>query len=755
MTDEVSRLRIEGLVQGVGFRPFVARMALDLGLSGWVRNEGGAVEIYAEGPPHLLSDFIRGLKTSHPPSARIDQILELQSSQIPRMLGSGFQIQRSIPSTTIVRTIPVDRPICNACLREMTDSVNRRYRYPFTHCTDCGPRYTLVTDFPIDRARTTMAPFLLCKSCQEEYHNPQDRRFHAEVISCPDCGPSLTLVEGAVERQGSHFEILDRLGMLLRSGAIVAVRGVGGYHLLCDARSKSSIDRIRVGKRRPSKPFAVMIPRKDASGLQGYEDLVAESNPIVLVPKTHVPELALNVAPGLAEVGLLLPHSPLHEAIVMSFGGPLVVTSANAGGEPILTLREEAETLLFDGVDAFLHHDREILRPADDPVYRLIAGRLRPLRHGRGSSPLSWDFPEETPIPLLSTGGDLKNTLGMAKGRQIVLTPHLGSLFSLRSRSLFLSLIEDFRRLLHIDPQAIVCDAHPDCHGGIWAESLGLPIYRVFHHHAHASAVYGEFQCQGPILCFAFDGFGWGPNRSLWGGEVFVGEPGAWRQVGGLRPFHLPGGERASREVFRCGVSLSSAVGLEWFPEELRSGTLQHPLRDEIAAPLTSSVGRLFDGVAALLGVCFKQEYEGHAAMLLEALASPTDEIVPMPLYQEGGLDRWDWSILIRAMLSKDYAPEEKASLFHQSLAAAVLEMSRLQRSATGMTRVGLSGGVFQNALLTAQVKRLLTEDGFEVLIPEIFPVNDAAISFGQIIEASAVLRAGKKSRDHLNDLEP
>ena len=737
-----NRIRVEGQVQGVGFRPFVSRLAIGLSLKGWVRNEGGAVEIHVEGSQVSLREFTKRLRTESPSSARIDRIIT--AAPLEGTPALDFRILPSTQGSHQKPQIPPDRPICPACLEDMANPQSPRHHYAFTHCADCGPRYTIISDFPFDRARTSMDPFPMCPRCQAEYADPEDRRFHAEIISCPVCGPRLTLVQGGTELLGEPSKVMNQVGRLLNSGAILAVRGVGGYHLICDARAESVIERIRSAKNRPSRPFAVMISRDDPKQLipepyKGY--LRAKDCPIVLVPKNLAPDLAANVAPGLSEVGLMLPHSPLHAEIVRTFGGALIVTSANPGGEPILTGREEAESLLSDVADAFLHHDREILRPADDSVVRLIAGEFRPLRQGRGSAPHTFRLKENLPIPLLATGADLKNTLALAEGQEVFIGPHLGNLVSLRSRHLFLQLIEDFKKLFAVTPRAVITDAHPDFHASVWAETLNLPIYHVYHHHAHASAVYGEFECEDRLLVFAFDGMGWGPDQTIWGGEALLGRPGAWRHLGGMRPFALQGGERASSQIWRSARALALAAGVKWNPEGIDldvSGLLS----DDMTSLKTSSVGRLFEGVAALSGVCHQQQHEGHAAMLLESLAVAGADPVLMPIEKTSGLYRWDWSSLVALMASGGLSASEKSSIFHASLAEGILSMALMIRENFGISSVGFSGGVFQNAKLTSAAWALLGREGFEVLIPKRFPVNDAAISFGQIVEASAVLRA-------------
>jgi hydrogenase maturation protein HypF len=505
-----------------------------------------------------------------------------------------------------------------------------------------------------------------------------------------------------------------------------------------------AVTTLRQRKHRPDKPFAVMMGFQSIDGLpEPYRGaLEALSRPVVLVPKTLAPAVVESVAPGLSECGLLLPDSPLHALLVEAFQGPLVTTSANLSGEPILTSLEDAEYSLSGIADGFLHHDRDILRPADDSVFRLIGESLRPLRIGRGSAPYEFQLQEPVEGCLLAVGGDLKNTIAMASGDRVIVSPHVGDLSSARSLDVFEGVIRDLSRLYGWSPDRMVCDAHPDYRTGHWARAQGLPVMAVYHHHAHAAALYEEFKTEGPLLIFAFDGLGYGEAGELWGGEVLWGEPGHWQRVGSLRPLPLPGGDRASREPWRLGVALAQASGLGSSFVHEGSEALLEFLERGIAVPMTSSMGRLFDAAAALAGVCTHQTHEGQAAMRLEALSHRGGAVLELPITQEGPLLRWNWEPLVSMLLNPQWTAAEKGSIFHATIAGAVVALIDHWGQSHPRTPVGLTGGVFQNKLLVEEIQRQLEGRATTLLIPKAVPLNDAGLSFGQLVEAGAVLRA-------------
>ena len=527
------------------------------------------------------------------------------------------------------------------------------------------------------------------------------------------------------------------------------MKGVGGYHLLCDARDESAVSRLRQRKQRPDKPLAVTAP---ASWLDSEARLrlLAEPDaeelallqsplrPIVLVSQSATSVLAGAVAPGLNEVGLMLPYSPLHHLLAQDFDGPLVATSANLSGESVLTEADSVEARLGTVVDAFLHHDRPIRRPADDSVFRRLGQRVRPLRLGRGVAPVEMRLHPPAPTPLLALGADLKNTIALAVEDRVIVSPHLGDLGAPRSLEVFGQVIHDLGRLYGVTPERVVCDAHPDYFSGRWAETHGLKAERVYHHYAHASALHGEFGLSGPILVFTWDGLGYGPDGTLWGGEALLGQPGEWRRFASLRPFRLIGGDKASREPWRCALSVCLHAELAWPAAPAAAELAQAAWTRGLNAPHSTSAGRLFDAAAALIGIAQHQSYEGHAAMRLEAEASRAGavEAVSLPLVLDGNVWRIDWAPLLPGLLDERVSVPERACWFHFSLAQVIHDVARLCRDHHGVNAVGLTGGVFQNRCLLDTAQRSLVEAGFELRIPENLPVNDAAISFGQIVEA-------------------
>jgi hydrogenase maturation protein HypF len=530
------------------------------------------------------------------------------------------------------------------------------------------------------------------------------------------------------------------------------MRGVGGYHLLCDAANDTAVTRLRARKGRPAKPLAVMLPWRGRDGLDCARSLVRLSplegallrdsvRPIVLIARHAQAMIAAAVAPGLRELALMLPYSPLHHLLLEGFGAPLVATSANLSGEPVLTEPSEVESRLSEIADGFLHHDRVIARPADDSVIRVIAGAARPLRLGRGSAPLELTLPLHTLVPTLAVGAYLKTTVALGWGGRAVVSPHIGDLASPRGREVFAQVARDLQQLYGVRAERLVHDAHPGFPNTRWARESGLPTHAVWHHFAHASAVAGEYPSQAQLLCFTWDGVGIGPDNTLWGGEALLGKPGAWQRVGSFRPFRLPGGERAAREPWRSALALCWECGHVWPEgEDLGASLLRKAFDAGVNAPSTTAVGRLFDAAAALIGVCLYTSYEGEAPMGLEALCEDAVAPVPLPLARDAmGIWRSDWAPLVTALRDARRAPAVRAAMFHSSLARALCDQALAVREHTGVARVGLSGGVFQNRVLTEQAHALLTAAGFEVLIPERLPVNDAAISYGQLIEAAAV----------------
>ncbi len=765
------RLRLAGHVQGVGFRPFVYRLAQEFGLAGTVRNLHGEVEIVASGSRAALDRFARDLIGRAPPLARPRLIGE---ESVALAAASGFSILESAAAGAPRVFVPPDSFTCPDCLRELADPQNRRYRYPFINCTQCGPRYTLIEALPYDRANTTMSTFALCPDCAAEYGEVADRRFHAEPVACPRCGPSVWLAGGAQAAEepdltsgpgGSARAIgHDAAGAvrgdaalrgaveLLLAGAVVAVKGVGGYHLLCDAANDAAVARLRARKRRPGKPLAVMYPQTGEDGLASVrrdvelsageaQRLLTPARPIVLARRRPDAQLSQLIAPQLDEVGVFLPYSPLHHLLLGDVARPLVATSGNISGEPVMTEVAAANDRLGGVADAFLHHDRPIARPADDPVVRVVLGRPRTLRIGRGLGPLELPAPWRLEHPVLATGGQEKVTVALAWDDRVVVSPHIGDLGSPRGAQVFAQVAEDLQRLYGVRAAEVLCDVHPDYASSRWALESGLPVARIAHHRAHASALAGEHSPAEPMLVFTWDGTGLGEDGTLWGGEAFLGTPGQWRRVASLRPFRLPGGERAAREPWRC------AAGVCWEIGRSPAGAPAQPLmrqawRAGINSPLTSAAGRLFDAAAALLVDVRETSYEGEAPMRLEALARQcrAEALGALSgaaarIYEDDtGLLRLDWQPLIERLLAPSAGLAQAAHAFHAGLAGGIVAIARALR-ARGFERVGLAGGVFQNALLTELTQHALAAEGLRVFLGEQIPCNDGGLSYGQIIE--------------------
>jgi hydrogenase maturation protein HypF len=739
-----SSLLLGGRVQGVGFRPFVHRLAHRHRLTGWVKNRVGQVEIFVQGGAEAVRAFIDALVDEAPPLSRPEV---LRTAAAPVRTLDGFAILPSDGSSAPEIHVPPDFFACADCVRELHDPRDRRYRYPFINCTQCGPRYTLITRLPYDRPNTTMAGFPLCPDCRREYADPLDRRFHAEPIACPACGPQLRFISAdGVDIRASDAALRASVDAL-RAGQVVAVKGIGGYHLMCDATSRAAVARLRAAKPRPHKPLAVMFPIGGADGLDRIRASVKLTpvqamlvtdpmRPIVLAERRDAAPLAPEIAPWLNEIGVFLPYSPLHHLISEAFDAPLVATSGNISGEPVLTDSEQVQARLAHVADAYLHHDRPIERPADDPVLRVIAERPRPIRLGRGLAPLELTLPARLRRPVIAVGGYMKNCVALAWDQRVVVSPHIGDLATPRSLTVFRQVIEDLQRLYGVRAEAIVCDAHPGYASTRWARRSGLPVAAVLHHHAHASAMAGEFPEIQRWLAFTWDGVGYGDDGTLWGGEAILGQPGRWTRVASMRPFFLPGGEKAAREPWRSALALCWEAGIEWpaCPEDAR--LLHTAWRKRINAPQTTAVGRLFDAAAALTGLNHYSSFEGQGPMYLEAACAADVASMHLPLMRnESGCWETDWAPLLPLLLDESTPAAERAACFHVSLAHALVGQARSVRETHGDFGIALSGGVFQNRVLTERVIDLLTQDGFAVHFGERIPCNDAGLSYGQVIE--------------------
>jgi hydrogenase maturation protein HypF len=743
------RLLLAGRVQGVGFRPFVYRLAHELELDGFVRNLRGDVEVVLHGPAATIERFAREVIDRAPPLAR--PVLAGQTA-VDTPAEPGFHIASSSAALQPQISVPPDFFCCPDCLAELADPGNRRHRYVFINCTQCGPRYTLIEALPYDRPNTTMRAFPLCDACRAEYEDPLDRRFHAEPVACPVCGPHLEFAAADARNPGGGDDsALAAAVAVLRDGRVLAVKGIGGYHLMCDARDEAAVARLRERKHRPDKPLAVMYPWR---GVDGLDDIRAAFDPepeargalldparsIVLLATGSPSGLAPNIAPGLAEIGVFLPYSPLHQLLLNDFGGPLVATSGNVSGEPVLTSAAEAQERLAGVADAFLHHDRPIERPADDSVVRVIAGRARPLRLGRGLAPLELELPRSVPRPVLAVGGHLKSTVALAWGRRVVVSPHIGDMGTLRSEQVFAQVAEDLQRLYDVRAEIVLSDAHPDYATTRWARTSGLAHEPVQHHRAHASALAAEHgRMDTSAIVFAWDGVGYGDDGTLWGGETFLGTPGHWQRAAHLRPFRLPGGDRAGRAPWRSAAAVCWELGRDC-PVGVPDPIVRDAWERRVNSPQSHAAGRLFDAAAAIILGLSDTSFEGQGPMWLEAIAC---EPVAFPRLElrsvAAGRLELDWAPLVAWLLQAPRTTAadraDRAGGVHAAMADGIVQVAERLRDQSNSSVVGLTGGVFQNRRLTEAAVAGLSARGFEVLLPVQMPCNDGGLSYGQVAD--------------------
>lgn len=753
------RLHVHGAVQGVGFRPFVHRLAHDMGISGHVVNTPAGVVIEAEGGRDQLQVFLLRLERERPPLSQIDHIA---TEQLPVSHARGFRIRESERTGPIATRVLPDIAVCPECLREMRDPSDRRYRYPFINCTHCGPRYSIMLGLPYDRPNTTMAGFPLCGACRAEYEDPGDRRFHAQPLACPECGPQLALWTHEGRVAAACDEALAAAAAALRDGAIVAVKGLGGFHLMTDAANPDAIAKLRVRKRREAKPFALLVPDCAAAArvcrVSPLEESLLRSieAPIVLLDRRDgAPGIAPEAAPGLDTLGIMLPSNPLHHLLAEAFGGPLIATSGNLSNEPMCFDERDALRRLGHVADWFLVHDRPIARPVDDSIVQVAAGQEMALRRARGYAPLpivTRAGADEPPSgtqrrAILAAGAHQKSTVALALGREIYLSQHIGDLEHPESQDNFVETQHALQRLYGAAAEAYACDTHPDYPSARFARASGLPCVAVQHHHAHVLACMAEHGLDGPVLGVAWDGSGHGPDGTVWGGEFLRVAPGACRRVAHLRTFPLPGGERAILEPRR------TALGMLHEARAIDAGEIRRlaPLRDlggmlpnlrtmldrGVNSPRTSSAGRLFDAAAAILGLCQSAAYEGQGAMLLEqrarraAAAGPAPRLAA-PVHAEGVLD---WEPLVMSLARLLHAGETSDRLafaFHHALAKGILETVCAHPS----EEIVLTGGCFQNRLLTELTVPLLRGAGFQVFWHRRVPPNDGGIALGQAFHA-------------------
>jgi hydrogenase maturation protein HypF len=736
------RLTVSGLVQGVGFRPFLFNLARGLELTGWVRNNFAGVEIEIQGAHTALARFSAALRERPPAAAQIDGV---ERETIPPLPGEDdFTIIPSQSGRLPGSPLP-DQGICPDCAAEFFDPANRRYHHPFNSCTLCGPRFTIMEALPFDRSRTAMEPFPLCPDCQREYTNPADRRFHAQTIACPQCGPKLWFRD-AQGRPGAD-DPAGAARRILKAGGILAVKGIGGYHLACDARNAAAVDRLRRLKGRDNRAFAVMFRDPEAIAAvcrvtpEEAALLAGPVRPIVLLLQREGGALAPGVNPGLRELGAFLPYTGIQLLLFEDELTALVMTSGNRSGEPLSIGDEEARRDLGPMADGFLGHDRRIRWRCDDSVLRWQAGRTIGIRRSRGLTPAPVRLERKLP-PLLACGAQQKNVFALTQDERVYLGPHQGDLDNAASFLAYRETIAAMQRLLHCQPEWAVHDLHPDYNSTRYARESGLPLLGVQHHLAHIAAVIAAERLDGPVLGVAFDGSGYGPDGAVWGGEFFIGSGCAWRRVGQLEYYPLPGGEAAVREPWRMTAAYLNANApalLEEWLEARELGKswplLRQAVRAGINAPPTSSVGRWFDGVAALLGGPARAGYEGEAAVWLENQADPAaEDRFELPFRLAGDGFRIDPGALAAALARERHrlGPAALSMKFHRTVAALIREAARWARREAGIDRVVLSGGVFQNRLLLDLTLAELETEGFRVAVPQWVPINDGGIAFGQ-----------------------
>ena len=750
---------IRGAVQGVGFRPFVYRLANELRLHGWVINASDGVTIEAEGEPEEVEEFLLRLEPEKPPRAFLQSF---EFSYLDPAEYAGFTIRESESRGGPTTLVLPDIATCPDCLADITDPANRRFGYPFTNCTNCGPRFTIIEGLPYDRAATSMRHFAMCAECRREYEDPLDRRFHAQPNACPDCGPQVELWDGSGTLRASRAAAIAAAADMLDAGKIVAVKGLGGFHLMVDARDEDAVVRMRLRKRREEKPFALMAP-----GIRCVEDLCVVDRleerllrsaeaPIVLLrkrpPELAGAQIAQSVCPGNPWLGFMLPSTPLHHLLMRRLGYPVVATSGNLSDEPICTDAREASHRLSGIADAYLVHNRPIVRHADDSIVRVLLGRELVLRRARGYAPLPVAVPAGIP-DTLAMGGHLKSTVAISRGANIFISQHLGDLETEQSLQAFRHAVEDLKALYALEPTRVICDMHPDYVSTSEARATGLPLHAVQHHHAHIASCMAENGLEGPVLGVSWDGTGWGPDGTIWGGEFLLVDRAGYRRTAAFRAFSLPGGSAAVREPRRTALGLLyEGLGPALFEDpgllpvcaftERERSLIRQMLARGLNAPRTTSAGRLFDGVASILGLRQRCSFEGQAAMELEWTAGgrtdqPPYEVPLLP--RENGCLVVDWVPLIARLiedLRNGTSVPLLAARFHASMAESIVAVAR----AAGERRVALSGGCFQNALLTTLAVRRLEENGFLPYWHQRVPPNDGGISLGQIY-AEVVLK--------------
>jgi hydrogenase maturation protein HypF len=753
-------ISVRGVVQGVGFRPFVYRLAHRHQLNGWVRNTSGKVEIEVEGGESAIRSFLQELKTQAPPMARIEQI---ETASAAPSGYTDFRIRESLAETNNYQLISPDIATCADCYQEIFDPADRRYRYPFTNCTNCGPRFTIIEDIPYDRPKTTMREFQMCPRCQQEYNDPLNRRFHAQPNACPECGPQLELVDtngNAVK----YADIIQKAGELLRNGAILAVRGLGGFQLACDATNQTAVNLLRERKHRPAKPFAVMaagvedIKKHCAVSQKENELLSSPQAPIVLLRwNNRKSDIARTVAPDLKYLGMMLPCTPLHHLILHAAGRPLVMTSGNLSEEPIAKDNDEAFVRLKGIADYFLLHNRGIYARYDDSVFMVTENKPATLRRARGYAPYPIHLPFQA-NQILACGEELKNTFCLTRDDHAFISQHIGDMENEETLEHFENTIELYTKLFRIKPEVIACDLHPEYLPSKYAARIALekhlPLIPVQHHHAHIVSCTVENGISTPVIGVAFDGVGYGTDGAIWGGEFLIADWRGFQRAGQFEYVPMPGGAAAIKKPYRMALGyLYSLLGVDYSLEGLplaklnpaEIAVIRQQVQKRINCPLTSSVGRLFDAAAALAGLCGEVSYEAQAAIALEMKVS--DRFTPgkIDVYPYSFETQTDTTVVklgeLFAAMSADGRNKVTVSMLslklHRTIAQVTVAMCGKIAQNTGIKQVALSGGVFQNRLLLKLTAAGLKQAGFQVFTHHLVPCNDGGLSLGQAVIAN------------------
>jgi len=748
------RYLFSGVVQGVGFRPFIYRMAISHSLSGFVQNRPDGVVVEVEGPADAIHSFMSSVNKDPPPLADISGI---SSEEVEIKNDKAFRIIESEAGGPGRVHITPDIATCDDCLKELLDPADRRFRYPFINCTNCGPRLTIIKDIPYDRINTSMSCFPMCALCQEEYENPADRRFHAEPNACPACGPELALLDGK-GKPLSDRDPLEKVIKLLLAGYVVAIKGLGGFHLAVDAANDEAVKRLRSRKFREEKPLAIMVrdletaSRISMIGKEEEHILLSPQRPIVLAKKREGDTISHAVAPGVSDFGIMLPYTPLHHMLLEQHFHALVMTSANQVDEPICIENREAIKRLDDIADYFLVHNRDILVRCDDSIATVSCGKRRIIRRSRGFAPIPITLTKSYP-PILALGPQMKTTICILKGNLAFLSPHIGDMETPEARDFYQESLTLMQKIAECEPGIVACDLHPAYYTTMIAEGLSASrVIRIQHHHAHIVSSMAENGIEGEVIGIAMDGTGYGTDGTVWGGEFLIASESNFTRIGHVANYLLPGGEKAIKEPWRIAVSLlKQAYGDDWpgiaesldiVPHKSFYETMDRIMTQRFNSPMTSSLGRLFDGVAAILRLRRKVTFEGQAAMELEALAKgKTGSFLQFNIEEAGDVIHLDFSPMIRgivAALRAGRSREELALSFHLTLQAAFCKMARTIRDKTGLNRVVLSGGCFQNRILTEGTVAELEKAGFEVFFHKAIPTNDGCISLGQAVCAGA-----------------